>query len=244
MTRSPLRTHHSFQGREEGVVRRSICALAALSLLPFPASALVVIDSFDGPAGGQSVSIASGPPDDDFDVATGTGAIGDERVLAVLVLSTPPGSIVLGEANTPASSGAYRFTTSLPIPRARAFIHYEGGFDLDLSGESEIVFRNVSTSGLTSLNLSLNARFEEGEISSGYGIQVPAGFHGDVRFDLSRFEGDMRHVDGVHVTIDTYWPEAGDVRFEGIVAVPEPSTLLLLGLGVAIASQMRPRSRG
>jgi hypothetical protein len=178
-----------------------------------------------GPAGAEAANTASG-----------TGAIGDVRTIAVLVLSTPPDAVVLAEINTATSLGEFHFSTSDPLPFARAFINYEAdgaGFNQDLSGEAAVVFEQVSTSTLTQISLQLEAPEPGGGfISSGYSILLAAGFAGDVSFDLSRFEGDLRHVGRAFVVVDVHSPPSGDVRIGRLVAVPETTTAVLVGFGL------------
>jgi hypothetical protein len=231
-------------------------AAAALLLVPLEVGATTsVLDEFDGPIGGQSVSISNGSNQDDArDVASSTGAVGDTRAIFLLITSNPIGeSTVSAEINTLSSVGRLLASQTEAVPRSRVFITYDAGgqgppplLDLDLTGFGAVVLEGVHIQGLVSLNMSLDTCCFT---RSGYGVTPPEDFVGDVRFDLSRFEGDLSHVTSIDMLLDLgrlgSLGAAASVSIErlGLIPIPEPSTGSLIGAGTAGLALLGARRR-
>ena len=235
-------------------------AAAILLFVPLEVGATTsVLDEFDGPIGGQSVSISNGSNQDEArDVASSTGAVGDTRAIILLITGNPTGeSTVSAEVNTPSSVGRLRASQTEAVPGSRVFITYDGGgqgppplLDLDLTGFSAVVLEGVRIQGRVSLDMSLDTCCFT---RTGYGVTPPEDFVGAVRFDLSRFGGDLSHVTSIDMALNLgrggAVGAAASVSIErlGLIPIPEPNTGSLIGggtAGLALLGAGRRRRRG
>jgi len=212
------------------------------------AATFSILDEFDGPAAGQTVSIVDASLGESAeDVASGTGAVGDTRQILLRVFETPGGSSLLqATVNGSGTPGTLDVSQSAGI-RSRTTIVYDAGgagLDLDLAGLVSFTVEGVSVDQDTLLSFTTHApAFGGGMVSSGRSVSLPAGFSGDVTVDGSFFAGDLGQV--FRVQLDVLFSTAGgDLEADRFVAIiPEPSTALLVGLGlVGLGATRRPRS--
>jgi hypothetical protein len=229
-------------------------AALLVTLLPFVAvpgrvgATSLTLDEFDGPAGGQTVSLSSGSQRA-YGASSGTGAIGDVREIFIGASEVLAGSsFVQVSMNASATPGLLDISRS-PGFRSGTTIQYEAGgtgLDLDLTGLTSFTLEGVSFDQNTALTVRTEAPSAGGEccVGSGATVFLPAGFSGDVVFyrSDSAFLGDLAHVFRVElqVVLET---AGGHLQAERLVAnLPEPSTGLLVALGLTSLAGWRRRS--
>ncbi len=228
---------------------RAATVLAAFALYAEPrvaAATSLILDEFDGPAAGQAVSLLSGGQLA-YGVVSGTGAVGDVREIFVGASEVLGGSsfiqVSVNGSETPgmldiSRSAGFRSGTTIQFEAGGA------GLDLDLTGFTSFTLEGVSVDQDTGIIFRTEAPLDDGDccIGSGAGVNLPAGFSGDVTVDRdSSFPGDLAHVFRVELQV-ALGTAGGHLQAERLVAnFPEPSTELLLALGLAGIAGWRRR---
>jgi hypothetical protein len=221
-------------------------ALALLAATQQASAIPLILDEFDGPPGGQSVSLLCDPVGQNAtDVASGTGAVGDTRRVGVHCPTFGPALPFLEvDVNGNGSSGTFLFVFSESGPFVAANLFYDAqgaGLDLDLTSKFRFfTLEGVSVDQDTQVSILTEAAVPGNGccIGSGTSVTVPAGFSGDLQFDRSYFQGDLTQVFSLRVDVlVSAAPIGGRVQIARFVAnlapIPEPATALMLGAALA-----------
>jgi probable HAF family extracellular repeat protein len=231
--------------RRRSVIAGILFGALALPGLPKAAAATsVVLDEFDSPDGGHSVSLSNGDQLG-YDAASPTGAVGSVREIFVGTSEVlGEGSFIRVSVNSSATPGLLEISRS-PGFRSGTTIQYEAagaGLDFDLSTFTSFTLEGVTVAQDTVVVFRTEAPSAGGCcIGSGTQITVPAGFSGDVTvYRDGFFPGDLAHVFRIEFQVQL---EADGAQFQAerfVVNIPEPAIVLLLALGLTgIAASRR-----
>jgi hypothetical protein len=217
------------------------CGLVAASPR---AEAALVLDDFNGPAGGQATMIQNGSVNDTATVTSlDPSVVGGVRQIVVVVESVlPGGSLVLAEANTPTTPGNFQLSNSVTLDSLATITYSESGagLNLDLRGSTILQLEGVLNDLATSYVFTLET-FGGGTTTCTR--STPAGFMGTVSCDFAEiFDGVMtNNVDLISINVDT--PRGGDVLIDRFVLTPEPGAAVLLLLAAGPFASLARRRR-
>jgi hypothetical protein len=207
----------------------STLGFAAWLASPAAVQALPIIDDFDAPVGGQSVNI--GTP---TSTVTGlAGVEGGSRDLALTVQNTfGGGSQSTGDVNTAFSAGTLQGSSGPNVDTALAITWdaSDAGLNADLSGFTGLALEGVFNDKSTSYKITVET-FGGG--TSSLTIGQAGDFSGNVGFSFASFVGSANLADVDRIVLEIDGARAADVSLDRLVAVPEPTTAAVLGLGLA-----------
>lgn len=211
-----------------------------------PAGALM-IDNFDDPPSGQSVTILNGIAGSAAtSTALGLSTLGGSRKISVTVefFDIPGGNETSLQVNTFTSPGNCQLTQTILV-NSYGLITYNAdnaGLNVDLSGFGGIELVGLVSDLTDAFTLTLET-FGGGSSSITKNV---AG--GNIPFLFSSLVGtaNLNDIDSITIKIDP--PRGGDVKIDAIVTlepvVPAPATLLLFGSGlIGLAGYGRRRFR-
>jgi hypothetical protein len=207
--------------------------------------ALPIIDEFDAPVGGQSLSLANPTAGDSVsDSKTGlAGVAGGSRDLTLTVQDVfAGGSQVTAEINLATSPGNFQLLNSIRVD-SLVTIGWDAdgaGLNLDLSAFTSLALEGVENDLSTTYKLIVAT---SGGGSSELTLPATAGFTGSLDFAFASFVGTANLADVDSIVLEIDGARGADVIIDRLVAVPEPTTAAALGLGLAGLAWMGGRRR-
>jgi|GEM_PF-6781653 len=214
---------------------RLLSLFALAGLVASPAAAVTIIDLFDEPPGGQSVTLTNPNAGDvsPNSVVTGlAGVAGGSRGLQLTAQDVfAGGSQASAEVNLDTSPGNFQLTNSIRID-SLVRITWDGdgaGLNLDLSSLSDIVLQGVENDLSTTYKVVVST---DGGGSSELTLSPGAGFSGDLVFEFSSLVGSVDFADIDSIVLEIDGARGADVIIDAVVSTPEPTTAAALGLGL------------
>lgn len=213
-----------------------VAALASVSILSMTANAAFLeVDTFatDFP-GGIILANAGGSNFASQEGVTGVVNEGDRSVTvsaagasgtATAEVFSPPGFLSLAANNSITGSWVFEYTNL-------------GSYDFSDSGSNNRWDINFNVNGLGIDALTIEVDSGSGYVSTSKS-DISAGAQ-VIAFNFSEFSGvDFSSVDSIRLTIDGV--EDGDYGIDYLAAVPEPASLLLLGMSSLMLTSRRRR---
>jgi hypothetical protein len=216
-------------------ILRSLLLFITLLSIGAGNSAALMLDNFDSPAGGQSVTIFNGTAGSSATSLAGSLPVpGNFRKVSIDIQSVlSGGNTTQGAVNTFTTTGDYQLEQSVLVDSFGLIIYDANstGINFDFSGFQGLRLAGVISDFSTPFTITLDT-FGGGTSSITKSILV-----GDLDFLFSDLIGtaNIQDVDRITIKIDP--SRGGDVVIQEFVAlertqVPEPDILLLIGSGL------------
>lgn len=217
-----------------------LSAFAAVALVA-PASAVIVIDDYDSGAGSGSITSGSG-----YFFQNGT-MIGGDRLTYLNItgnqfglsfdVDAQAGVMSLTKQSGVAGIGQVRYGY-MPSGQTSAF----QDMNWDFSGENQFCVTVLANDLAGMLRLRLRSSSANGGTFMISNKNIAGGINTPtvVTWDYSEFAGmDFTDIDQVVLEVAT--AEGGDITFDNLKAVPEPTTMIALGAGAALLAARRKK---
>jgi hypothetical protein len=203
---------------------------------PAVVQALPIIDEFDEPAAGQTVTPLVNPFVGSSSTSTATGLVdvlGGSRDLTLTAQAVfAGGSQANAEINLITSPGNFQLTNSIRVDSVVeiAWDANDAGLDTDFSAFTGLALQGVENDLSTSYTLTL-ATFGGG--SASLTLAPGAEFSGNLDFSFASFIGSLNLADVDSIVLEVDGARGADVIIDRLVAVPEPTTAAALAVGLA-----------
>ena len=200
----------------------------------------VVIDHFDSPVGGQTISITNGVlGTSTSSIEGGLATIGGSWEMYVVVdhvYDTGNEVKVGANSNTSLDHLSYANDANVDTTCRLTWDALGGGLNTDVSTETG--FQLLELFNDSPCNYTIGLQTFGGGSSTQF-ISSTAGYRGDITFPMAGFTGgaDLTHVDRITLTISG--GEAADVSVNALITVAEPAAAMLGGFGVLLLLRRR-----
>jgi hypothetical protein len=211
--------------------------------LAAPASvhALTIIDEFDAPAGGIVLTDVGGGGSASA-LTADAGILGGWRLVE---LAVPNVSVGGGQANVFVNfedGGNFQLASTLRADAVSTITYDANGAGLgaNLSGETSFQLLGVESDLAVTYTITVVSSTGTASLA----LSTPAGFTGNLNFAFSSFVGSLNPASVSSIALEVDGVAAADALIEAFVAVPEPGTAAVLGLGLCGLAWMGRRRSG
>jgi hypothetical protein len=194
--------------------------------VPASVQALTIIDDFDAPAGGLQLTDVAGGGSGSA-LTADAGILGNWRSVELATAGDGLANVLIHFAG----DGAFQLASSL-LADAVATVTYDAngaGLGANLSGETSFRLQGVAND----LAVTYTITVVSGAGTASLALSTPAGFTGNLDFAFSSFAGSLDSASISSISLEIDGVAAADALIDAFVAVPEPGTAAVLGLGIS-----------